>query len=202
MFSGTIKKKKKKIVLLLQCLLSVCHLLSFRFLLYPLVHTTLEIFSRNVAQPRYLFPLFFSWLVALQEGATWPRTSLPPTEPRGPPPPHTLLSSFSVSALTSWTNAIQRKETQEASFPRSRGSENTASVLDEQCGGIFTQSWSPGSIFQPPTLLLKASRCSAPRPRNVALAVFNLPSPPFPSVGSFELLLLLFSPFCHFSFLT
>lgn len=35
--------------------------------------------------------------------------------------------------------------------------ENTASVLDEQCGGIFTRSPSPGSIFQPPMLLLKAS---------------------------------------------
>lgn len=55
-------------------------------------------------------------------------------------PPHTLLSSFSVSALTSWNNAIQRKETQETSFPRSCRSENITSVLDEQCGGIFTQS--------------------------------------------------------------
>lgn len=69
-----------------------------------------------------IFPIrgtAFSWLVALQEGATWPRTSLPSTEARGHFPSHTPLSSFSMSSLTSWTNAIQRKETQEASFPRS-----------------------------------------------------------------------------------
>lgn len=130
-------KKKDRVASPVCCRCVVCSVFSFFFILWSTLHW------KSFPDTWHSLGICFhyssaGWLLCRKElrdrGLRYH-----PQNPVDHLPPHTLLSSFSVSALTSWTNAIQRKETQEASFPRSRRSENTASVLDEQCGGIFTQ---------------------------------------------------------------
>lgn len=176
--------------------ISVCHLLSFLLLLYPLVHTILEIFYWYVAQPSA------GWLLCRKE-LHGQGLHCRPQNPVDLLPPHTPLSSFSMSSLTSWTNAIQRKETQEASFPRSCSSWKYCFCAWWTVQWDFHLELKPWQYLPASHTTAEGSWCSARRPRNVVISVFNFPSlPPSPSVGSFELLLLLFSPFCHFSFHT